>query len=56
MPLNVKPRNVSITSEIEAFITERVTSDRFRSAREETSGQGNRESNLPTWFPARSET
>ena len=34
MPVNVKTRNVSLTPEIEAFITDRVTSGRFRSASE----------------------
>ena len=34
MSLNVKTRNVSLTPEIEAFINERVSSGRFRSASE----------------------
>ncbi len=34
MPVNVKNRNVSPTPGIEAFITDRVTSGRFRSASE----------------------
>ena len=34
MPVNVKTRNVSLTPEIEAFITGRVASGRFRSASE----------------------
>jgi antitoxin ParD1/3/4 len=34
MPLNVKTRNVSLTPENEAFITERVASGRFSSASE----------------------
>ena len=34
MAPNVKTRNVSLTPEIEAFINERVTSGRFRSASE----------------------
>jgi putative addiction module CopG family antidote len=34
MPLNVKTRNVSLTPENEAFITERIASGRFGSASE----------------------
>ena len=34
MAINVKTRNVSLTPEIEAFINDRVTSGRFRSASE----------------------
>ena len=34
MPLNVKPRNVSLTLENEAFIMERVASGRFANASE----------------------
>lgn len=34
MPLNVKTRNVSLTPENEAFITERVASGRFGNASE----------------------
>ena len=34
MPLNVKPRNVSLTPENEVFIAERVASGRFANASE----------------------
>jgi antitoxin ParD1/3/4 len=34
MAINVKTRNVSLTPEIEAFINDRITSGRFRSASE----------------------
>jgi antitoxin ParD1/3/4 len=34
MAISVKTRNVSLTPEIEAFINDRVTSGRFRSASE----------------------
>ena len=72
MTLNVKTRNVSLTPEIEAFINERVSSGRFRSAsevvraalrlledeehRRETAGQGNREASPPARSPSRSGT
>ena len=34
MPVKIKTRNVSLTPEIEAFINDRITSGRFRSASE----------------------